>query len=125
MDDKGKISWSRKTHPKSNNINYQRNNYVFTDDVKEKKYINSLLCRELFSEEQKGCHKGTKERYDQLYIVQHSQRKVKKKSENDATMWIYYKMNYDMVLQTWIIEFLKMFETSVNDINFIRKAMEN
>ena len=39
--------------------------------------------------------------------------------------WIDYKMTYDMVPQSWIINCLKMFKISQEVINFIEKNMKN
>ena len=38
--------------------------------------------------------------------------------------WIDYKKVYDMVPQSWIINFLKMYEISDEVINFIEKTMK-
>ena len=38
--------------------------------------------------------------------------------------WIDYKKAYDMVPQSWIIHFLKMYKISHEDINFIEKTMQ-
>ena len=60
-------------------------------------------------QEQKGCHKETRGAGDLLYT---SSRRAKQ----GGKMWPWRRLTtknpYDMVLQTWIIAFLKMYKIS-------------
>ena len=44
--------------------------------------------------------------------------------KNLTMAWIDYKKAYDMVLQSWIINCLKMYKISDEVINFIKKSMK-
>ena len=66
-------------------------------------------------QEKKGTH-------NRLYIDQYVFKDVKTKRNNVAMVWINYKKAYDIVLQTWIIEYLKISKISDKIIDLI---MEN
>ena len=91
----------------NNNNNNNNNNY-------------SIECSGLFPEEQKGCHKETKEADDLLYIDEYIPKKVKIKREISQVVFVDYEKSYDTVPQTWIIECLKMFIISEKVINFMK-----
>ena len=60
-------------------------------------------------EEQKGYRERSRGTAELLYIDQHVLNEGKTRRKNVAMAWIDYKKKiYDMVLQTWIINFLKM-----------------
>ena len=51
--------------------------------------------------------------------------KARTDEKNLAMAWIDYKKAYDMVPQSWIINCLKIYKISHEDINFIEKTMKN
>ena len=75
-------------------------------------------------EEQKGCHKGSRDTGGLLYIDLHIFIKNKRR-KNLPMAWIDYKKAYDMVSQSWIINCLKMYKISDEVINYIEKTMNN
>ena len=75
-------------------------------------------------EAQKGCHKGSRGIAELLYIDQHILNESKTRWKNLAMAWIDYKKAYDMVLQNWIINCLKMCKISDEVRNFIKKTMK-
>ena len=62
---------------------------------------------------------------DLLYIDQYILKEIKENRKNLAMIWIDYKKAYDMIPQTLIIEFLKMYNISDLVINFLAKVMKN
>ena len=52
-------------------------------------------------------------------------RRAKRDEKNLAISWIDYKKAYDIILQSWIIECLKMYKISGEIIKFIDNTMEN
>ena len=84
----------------------------------------SLTSCGLFSEEQKGCHKEFRGTAGLLYIDQHILNESKTRWKNLVMAWIDYKKVYDMVLQSWIINYLKMYKMSREVIKFIEKTMK-
>ena len=84
----------------------------------------SIIRCGLFPEEQKGCHKGTGGTGDLLYI-DHILKKSKARRKNFAMAWIDYKKAYDMVPQSWIVDYLKMYKISNKIIKFITGAIKN
>ena len=62
-----------------------------------------LISRELFSEEQKECRKGTIRTGDLLYKDQYILKVSKTRRKNLPIAWIDYKKADDMVSQRWII----------------------
>ena len=77
----------------------------------------------MFPEEQKGCCKGPRGTAELLYIDQHTQNDSETRRENLAMARINNKMAYDMVLHSWIINYLKMYKIS-EVIHFIEKTMK-
>ena len=59
-----------------------------------------------------------------LYIDQHILNKSKTRRKNLPMAWINNKKAYDTVLQSWIINYLKMYKVSDEIINFIEKTMK-
>ena len=96
---------------------------IFTAQTREEIYY-SLTSHRLFSEEQKVCHKGFRSTRELLYIDQHILNKSQNWWKNLAMVRIDYKKVYDMVLQSWIINCLRMYEISDEVINFIKKTMK-
>ena len=84
----------------------------------------SLISRGLFPNEHKGCRKGSRGTAELLYIDQHILNESKNWRKNQAISWIDYKKAYDMVPQSWIINYLKMYKISHKTINFIEKKNE-
>ena len=83
---------------------------ILTAQIREEIY-NSLACYGLFLKEQKGCLKGTRGTDDLLYRDENI-LKVKTRQKNIAMSGFDNKKANDIVLQTWIIEYLKMYKTS-------------
>ena len=80
---------------------------ILTAQIREEIYY-SLTSRGLFPEEQKGCCTGSRGTAELFYIDQHILNESKTRWKNLAMAWIDYKKAYDMVLQSWIINSLKM-----------------
>ena len=59
-----------------------------------------------------------------LYIDQHILNESKTRQKNLAMAWIDNKKAYDMVPQSWIIHYLKMYKISHEIINFIEKTLQ-
>ena len=51
-------------------------------------------------------------RWTDNLVYQHIVKNIKIRKENVAIAWINKKQAYDLVLQTWIIECLKMYKIS-------------
>ena len=96
---------------------------ILTVQIREEIYP-SLTSRRLFPERQKGCRRGSRGIRELLYIDQPILNESKTRHKNLAMDWIDYKKVYDMVPQSWIINFLKMCKVSDEVINFIKKAMK-
>ena len=73
---------------------------TLTAQIREEVYY-SLISRGLFTEEQKRCHKVTRETGDLLNIDQHILKESKARRKNVVMAWIDYKTAYDMVSQSW------------------------
>ena len=71
-----------------------------------------------------GCCKRSRGTVELLYIDQHILNESKTGRKNLAMNWIDYKMAYDMVPPSWIINCLKMYKISNEVINFIEKTMK-
>ena len=97
---------------------------ILTAQIKDEIY-NSFRSRRLFSEEQKGCRKGTRGTRELLYIGQHILKEIKMRWKNVAMTWIDYKKAYDMTSQSWVIDCLKMYKISDEVIKFIKKTVKN
>ena len=97
---------------------------ILTTQIREEIYY-SLISRGLFSDEEKGCLKGSRGTAELLYIDQHILNESKNWRENLAMAWIDYKKAYDMVPQSGKINCLKMYKISHVAINFIEKTMKN
>ena len=92
---------------------------ILTAQVREAINDSLISCR-LFPEEQKGCLKGA----DLFYTDQHILKENKTRRRNIAMTWIHYKKAYDMVLQSWIIDCLKMYKRSDKVISSSRKPQK-
>ena len=64
--------------------------------------------QKLLPEKQKGCRKRSGETNDLLYIDRAVIREVKSRKKNLTMAWIDYKKAYDMVLYSWIKEYLEL-----------------
>ena len=62
----------------------------------------------MLPEKQKGCRKRSGETNDLLYIDRAVIREVKSRKKNLTMAWIDYKKAYDMVLYSWIKEYLEL-----------------
>ena len=62
---------------------------------------------------------------DHQLTLQHIVNESKNRRKNLAMVWINYKMAYDMVPQSWIINSLKMYKISHETINFMEKNLKN
>ena len=96
---------------------------ILTAQIREKIYY-SLTSRRLFSDEQKGCRKGSSGTVELLYIDQRILNGSKTRRKNLAMARIDYKKAYDLVPQSWILHCLKMYKISHEVINFIEKTMQ-
>ena len=96
---------------------------ILTAHIREMIYY-SLTSRGLFPDEKKGCRKGSSGTPELLYIDQHILNESKTRRKNLAMAWIDYKKAYDMVPQSWILHFLKMYKISHEVINFSEKTMQ-
>ena len=96
---------------------------ILTTQIREEIYY-SLTSHGLFPSEQKGCCKGSSGTAELLCIDQHILNESRNRGKNLAMAWIDYKMANDMVLQSWIINCLKMYKISYEVINFIEKKHE-
>ena len=92
---------------------------ILTAQIKEEIYYSLTNCG-LFSDEQKGCCKGSRGTAGLLYIDQHILNESKTRRKNLAMAWIDYKK----VLQSRIINYLKVYKISDEVINFIDKTMK-
>ena len=80
---------------------------ILTAQIREEIYY-TLTSLGFFPEEQRGCRKGSRGKAELIDIDQHILNESKTGAGNLAMAWIDYKMEYDMVLQSWIINYLKM-----------------
>ena len=60
-----------------------------------------------------------------LYKYQHIKKESKTRLKNLAMAWIDYKKAYDMVLQSWMLNWLKIYKISHGVMNFIDKTMQS
>ena len=91
---------------------------ILTAQIREEIYY-SLTSSRLFPDEKKECRKGSRGTAELLYIDQHILNESKNRRKNLAMAWIDYKKTYDMVPQSWIINYLKVYKISHEVINFI------
>ena len=96
---------------------------ILTAQVREEIYY-SVTSRGLFPEEQKGCCKRSRGTAELLYIDQLILNESKTRRKNLAMVWIDYEKAYDMVPQSWIINWLKMYMISHEVIYCIEKIMK-
>ena len=97
---------------------------ILTAQIMEVIY-HSLTSHGLFPGEQKGCCKESRSTAELLYIDQQILNESKTRRKNLAVAWIFKKKAYDMIPQSRIINFLKMYKISLKVINFIEKNMKN
>ena len=97
---------------------------ILTTRIREEIYF-LLTSRGFFPEEQKGCCKRSSGTGEQLKIYQKILNESKTRQKNLAMTWIDHRKAYDMVPQSWIINYLKKYKISDEVINFIGKAIEN
>ena len=97
---------------------------MLTAQIREDIYY-SLINRRLFPEEQKGCRKGIRRTRHLLYIDQYILNESKTRRKNVGIAGIDDKMAYDVVPQSWIIDWLKMYKISDEVLKFIENTMEN
>ena len=96
---------------------------ILTAQIREKIYY-SLISHRLFPDEQKGCRKGSRGTAELLYVDKHILNESKNRRKNLAMAWLDSKKAYDMVLQSCIINCLKMYKISHETINLIEKTMK-
>ena len=120
---KRKLTWSRKITEKETLSKTYR--LISCLPIIREEIYYSLLCRGVFPEEQKWYHRRTTGTGDLLYIYQHILNDCKVRWRNLAMAWIDYKKAYDVVSQTWIIDFLKMYKISDKVIKVISEAMKS
>ena len=96
---------------------------ILTAQLREEIY-NSPTSRGLFPKEQKRYREGSRGTAELLYVDQNIVSESKIRRKNLAMAWMNYKRAYYMVLQSWIINCLKMYKISQELINFIGKTMK-
>ena len=96
---------------------------ILKAQIREENYY-SLISRGLFSKEQKGCFKGTRDTRELTYIDQNILNESKTRRKNLSIGWIDNKKAYTVVLQSWILHCLKMYKISDKVIKFIEKTKE-
>ena len=100
-----------------------------TDDVENINSINKgidlLTSHGLFHKEQKGCRKVSRGTAELIYIDQLIFNESKTRRKYLAMAGINYIKAYDMVLQSWIMNCLKMYKISDDVINFIEKTIKS
>ena len=89
---------------------------ISTAQIREKTYYLFTSCR-LFPEDKKWCRKGSRGTAELIYIETLILNESKTRQKN-------LTMAYDMVLQNWIINCLKMYKISNEVINVIEKTMK-
>ena len=72
-----------------------------------------------------GCHRGTRRKGDLLYIDLHIPKESKASGKKLPWHGLTTKRLFDMALQSWIVDCLKMYKISNNVINFITEVMTN
>ena len=97
---------------------------ILTAQIREEIYY-SLTSRGLFPEEQKGSHKGSRGTAELLYMDQHILNESKTRWKNLAMVWIDNKKAYDMVLQSWIKNCLKMYKNIRESRKLYRENHKN
>ena len=95
---------------------------ILTAQIREIYY--SSISREIFLEEQKGCRNRIRGTGELLYIYQNILNESKTRWKNLAMAWIDYKKAYNMVLQSWTLHCLKMYQIPDLVTRFIEKTME-
>ena len=78
---------------------------ILTAQIREEIYYSLISCG-LFLEAQKGCHKGTRGTGYLLYIGQHILKETKTRTRIVVMAYIDYKKAYDMIKQSWVIDYL-------------------
>ena len=97
---------------------------ILTAQIREEMY-DWIISGGLFLEEQKECCQQTRDTRVLVYIDQHIINVRKTRRENPAATWIDYKIAYDMVMQSWIIDCLRMYKISGEIIKFIENTIYN
>ena len=129
MDDQRKNQIDPERHPQRNRPKkLQTHNLlawtwkILTAHIREEIY-DSLKSRGQFSEEQKGCCKGTREKKATVHWSTYPQR------ESDEMKISSYGVDWQQkfiwyIPQSWIINCLKMYKISDEVIKFIEKTMK-
>ena len=86
--------------------------------------ICKFRSRDVVTEYQKGCRKGSRGTNNLLYIDRAVIKEVKSRNKNLAVGWIDYKKAYNMVPHSWIIEFLDLFGVAVNITSLLVNSTE-
>ena len=113
MDDQRKEHIDREGPNQSNRPKQQQTHNLPTDDMeninsKREEIYYSLISRRLFPEEQKRCWKGSRGTGVTFFNRSAHPKLEQDQTKNLAMAWIEYKRSYDMVLQSSIINCLKM-----------------
>ena len=130
IDDQRKDHIDPEGPPQGKRCKQQQTHNQPTKDVENITGVNKgrvlLLANKpwIVPEEQKRCRKGSRGTGELLYIDQHILNDIRTRLKNLAMAQIDYKKAYDMVLQTWVINCLKMDKISDEVINFIEKTMK-
>ena len=84
----------------------------------------TFRSREVVTEEQKGCRKGSRGTNDLLHIDRAVIKEVKSRNKNLAMAWIDYKKAYNMVPHLWIIECLDLSGVAENIKSLLVNSIE-
>ena len=104
--------------PKQRNCSKQiQTHNLRTNDVEN---TNSTNKRKDILHEEKGCFEGTRGTAELLYMNQHILNESKTWRKNLAMAWIDF-IRYDMVSQSLIIKYLKMYKISHEVINLSKE----
>ena len=128
MDDQRKGHPDPEIHPHQKGTTH--NNYrqktclsmmwkILTVQIRDEIY--SSLSWEPFPEEQKR----EQEQKSHYTLINTPSRRAKRDKKDLAMAWIDYKKVYDVVLQSWMIDCLKMYVMSDDIIKFIKNTVKN
>ena len=97
---------------------------ILTAPIRERIY-HSIKSRGIFSDEQKGCCKRTRDAEEQLYIDQHILDESKTKQKTLALAWIDNKKAYDMAPKAVYYAVSKYIKYPTMTYNLSRRPCEH
>ena len=84
-----------------------------------------LINSGLFPEKWKVCRKRIRGIRDLLYIDEHILKESKARRKYIAMAWIDNKKTYDIILQSWVIDCLKIYKISDEVMKLIEKIIKS